>query len=381
MRRTNAVPGPYPLKRIANRAAPGEAYTLIFHAGAVSVTRRVALLALLASALLFPAAALGADSVYWTNGIGGKISLARLDGSGGENLSTGTATVSSPIGTAIDPAAGRIYWANRNRGGSILFANVDGSGGGGALNTGTANVEASTFPSLLLSPHPQAAPSISGAALTGSLLSCSQGTWGADLPVSLLYRAPQSFAFQWSLDGTDIPGADQSSLTASSAGDYRCKVTAQNHAGASSQTSEPQHLSPASPPVKPTPPGPPTRPSPPAAFGSDTEVTVALLAGRIPAHGPVKVQVVNGNRFAIAGSLSAQTTKPVAHKRRVALSAKAFSIAAGASVTVKLALPTLLQKVLGAQHKLSLALNATVTDPADNHRTVKKTVAAKASAR
>jgi low density lipoprotein receptor-related protein 5/6 len=76
--------------------------------------------------------------IYWTDGTVPKISFANLDGSGGGNLFTGNATMSLPIGLALDHAAGRIYWANYT-GNKISFANLDGSGGGD-LFTGGATV-------------------------------------------------------------------------------------------------------------------------------------------------------------------------------------------------------------------------------------------------
>jgi hypothetical protein len=70
------------------------------------------------------------------------------------------------------------------------------------------------------------------------VLSCSLGSWGPDLLGSFLYRAPQSFAYQWSRGGSDIAGAAASSFTADAPGDYRCRVTASNQAGSTAQTSD-----------------------------------------------------------------------------------------------------------------------------------------------
>jgi DNA-binding beta-propeller fold protein YncE len=85
-------------------------------------------------------AASAADSVYWSNASGNKISFANLNGSGGGDVFTGSATVKNPQGVAFDPAAGRIYWANAG-GTTISFANLNGSGGGD-LATGSATVNA-----------------------------------------------------------------------------------------------------------------------------------------------------------------------------------------------------------------------------------------------
>ena len=42
---------------------------------------------------------------------GQTISYANLDGSGRRDLNALGATVSNPVGVAVDAAAGRIYWA------------------------------------------------------------------------------------------------------------------------------------------------------------------------------------------------------------------------------------------------------------------------------
>jgi hypothetical protein len=93
-------------------------------------------LAALLVLLVLPASAT-ADRVYF--GTNSSISYAELDGSGGGNLPTGEATISAPRGVALDPAAGRIYWANGEGTFRISWANLDGSGGGD-LPTGKAPV-------------------------------------------------------------------------------------------------------------------------------------------------------------------------------------------------------------------------------------------------
>ena len=82
----------------------------------------MATLAAALAALLSPAAAQAADSVYWSNG-SGAIRYGSLVGTGSaQNLYTGEGTTS---GVAIDAAAGKIYWANSS---AIRVANLDGSG-------------------------------------------------------------------------------------------------------------------------------------------------------------------------------------------------------------------------------------------------------------
>jgi DNA-binding beta-propeller fold protein YncE len=208
-----------------------------------------------------------AGRIYWANVNANKISFAKLDGSGGGDLATVGATVSSPEGVALDPAAGRIYWANT--GGGIAFAALDGTGGAN-LSTAGAQTSFPVFPALLKSPGGTGAPVISGGANLGSSLSCSTGSWAADAVSEFLYRAPQSFAYQWSVNGADINGATQSSIVATAPGDYRCRVTAENHAGTASQTSDAHGVS-ASAPNPPPPLGPPSPAKP------DTKLVKATI--------------------------------------------------------------------------------------------------------
>jgi hypothetical protein len=179
-----------------------------------------------------------AGRIYWANYNGNKISFANLSGTGGGgDLNTSGATVNSPVGVAIDPAAGRIYWASYS-GSKISVANLDGTGGADLDTTGLTLV-APNFPTLLKTPEGDGAPEITGASTPGSVIACSQGSWAPDLLSSLLYRAPRTITYQWSLNGADIAGATTSSLTAASAGAYRCAVSASNEAGSATQTSAP----------------------------------------------------------------------------------------------------------------------------------------------
>ena len=98
--------------------------------------------------------------------------------------------------------------------------------------------DGSLFPALLQAPQANGqAPAISGGASLGDALSCSPGSWKSNLDGALLFREPRTFAYEWQLDGSDIPGATTSSFTFTEPGDYTCRVTAANEAGSSSQTS------------------------------------------------------------------------------------------------------------------------------------------------
>jgi hypothetical protein len=72
-----------------------------------------------------------AGKVYWLNKGNGSIGYASLDGSGAGLLDTAGAPFANPAGLAIDPASGRIYWGNPETGNSSIgYANLNGSGAG-----------------------------------------------------------------------------------------------------------------------------------------------------------------------------------------------------------------------------------------------------------
>lgn len=106
--------------------------------------RHIALVALTLTVicLLLASSAAGADSVYWVNIDGNKISHANMDGSGGGDVPIAGAPVGRPSGLAIDAAAGRLYWANRDDN-AVHYSNLNGSGGG-LLNTAGATAGSAT---------------------------------------------------------------------------------------------------------------------------------------------------------------------------------------------------------------------------------------------
>ena len=70
-------------------------------------------------------AAVASDTIYWSSyTTAGAIRLGDLGGSGARALFTGE---SFADGVAIDPAAGKIYWADTTSG-AIRVANLDGTG-------------------------------------------------------------------------------------------------------------------------------------------------------------------------------------------------------------------------------------------------------------
>lgn len=92
-----------------------------------------------------------ADMIYWGNFDSNTIGFANLDGSGGGGqLDTSGATPDAPDGLAIDSLTGRVYWANfggTGNGTTISFANL-GGGAGGVLNPNGATVNGPDGPAI-----------------------------------------------------------------------------------------------------------------------------------------------------------------------------------------------------------------------------------------
>ena len=301
----------------------------------------------------------GAGRIYWANiGTGSqRISYGNLDGSGGGDLNTGAATVSTPIGVAIDPSSRRIYWANWGTN-TISFANLDGSGGAN-LSVPGATPQHPRSPVLLKRPSGTGAPALTGGSSAGSVLTCSPGSWEADLLGSWLYRAPQRLGYSWSRNGATIAGASGNTYPARSGGDYRCAVTATNPAGSSSQTSAVHAVVGGSSSGE------------KRAFGAKTLVTLKLGARRVRARGPLKVVIRNDNRFSVSGRLTARI------KRRAAAKSRSFEVGGIARKSVSLTLSKIARRTLKRRGKLSLRLSVKVDDPAGNTRTVAKSASVK----
>jgi DNA-binding beta-propeller fold protein YncE len=174
--------------------------------------------------------AIAAGKLYWTDLNSGKVRVGNLDGSGATDLFSGE---TQPGGVAVDPGAGKIYWATFGPS-TIRVGNLDGTGLAANL---FASGSLPLFAALLRAPVGTGDPVITSGA--GGELTCSQGSWAADLLGAFLFRAPNSFSYKWLLDGNEIPGENLSTFTPTSPGSYTCEVTASNHAGSASQTSAP----------------------------------------------------------------------------------------------------------------------------------------------
>lgn len=220
---------------------------------------------------------LTAGRIYWANVHDNTIRGAPLAGGGSVDTLYGPAEgVNAPYAVAIDPAdaisivrappssalarwvtsaigaivgvlqslgrperttIGRIYWTN-NGDNTIRGAELAIRGAVDVLYGGPGRgVNWPYFLAVLRAPVGTAAPAISGGAGLGQPLSCSRGAWAGDLAGASLFRAPQSFAYQWIRGGSDIGGATLRTFTPTTPGSYACRVTAINRAGGTSQTS------------------------------------------------------------------------------------------------------------------------------------------------
>lgn len=241
----------------------------------------------------------------------------------------------------------------------VSFANLDNSGGGD-LYTAQAG---GTFPALLEAPAGAAAPTITGGSTTPTALGCTQGIWGPDLRESLLYRAPQRFSFSWFRNGAPVNGAAGSLLQAMSPGSYTCHVTAQNFAGSSSQSSAPFAVAP--------PPPPPSASATASTSGSTASISVTChgVTGQVCAGGltlTTRTVGVRAKAGPIPGAVGVRGKGgPRPGAAPVSVGSGSYRAAAGATVTVPIALNPAGRRMLGRLFRLptTLAFSGTTAPP------------------
>ena len=289
------------------------------------------------------------NRIYWANQQGPKISFANLSGTGGGDVNTTGASLSDPSGVAIDVAAGRIYWANQG-GGQISFANLDGSGGGNLNITGSTSTNASQ-PALLEQPLAVNPPVVTGGLVATSQLVCTTGMWGPDLYRSLLYQAPASFSFSWLKNGSPIPGANTSSLAATSSGDYQCRVAATNFAGSTTQTSAGFQVA-ASSSTNVSVTGSPT------GATASLKVTCQGIAGQ-RCSGPIAITAHEKKKGKKIVGVAARKRKSKTTTKQVTVASGSYNLPANQTVTVKVTLNHTGKQLLG-QFK---TLRSTLTLP------------------
>lgn len=275
------------------------------------------------------------SELYWTDSGSDEIRAGGL-GHGAAKTVYKEPEGSAPRGIAVNTATGQLYWADSGSGtsgsgtsgpGTIRIGYLAGSGAPGTLFEGESGPG---FPVLLLSPSGNGIPSISGQRRVGQTLTCGNGKWAANLPGSGFYEAPQSFAYQWLLNGSPISGATAATLATASAGSYVCEVTATNAAGSATQTSLRASVS-ASPPT--------VTISSPASGGTYTKgafVSTAFSCAE-GAGGPGLASCIDSNRSpAPAGHLN--TAKPGKHTYTVTAVSK-DGARARASITYTVSAP------------------------------------------
>jgi hypothetical protein len=183
-----------------------------------------------------------ANRIYWSEPNEDWLAYADLNGGGGGSLDPAAATIDEPYGLAFDPLTSRVYVGNYGNGeerdGGISFFNA-GGGGGDLTLAPPASVAGPQDPVILRGPSGLTPPLIGGSSANGSILTCSQGTWAADFAGSYTYRAPHTYAYQWSLNGVPIAAATAATVAATQGGSYACTVTAANAAGSAAQVSAP----------------------------------------------------------------------------------------------------------------------------------------------
>lgn len=179
------------------------------------------------------------NRIYWLDNAEEAVSFASLSGGGGGDVNMTGSFFNSPYGLALDPSIGRLYWGNYNNGtealGAIGFVN-SGGGAGGGISPASAPVDGPQDPVILKSPSGTGAPTMTRDPSHPAELACSTGSWADDFAGSFVYQAPQTFAYQWTLNGA-VLGSGPDRITASAAGTYACTVTATNQTGSATQTS------------------------------------------------------------------------------------------------------------------------------------------------
>ncbi len=234
--------------------------------------------------------------LYWLELKHEKIRRSNLDGSEVETI------VERPGagfegGLAVDPSAGRLYWTEAGAH-DIATSNLDGSEARALFATAQDSpiglaVESSE-------PHPQsiAPPAIEGAALTGSAVVCSPGSWSGIGTVFLSYR--------WLLDGATLEGVSGSVYVPSAdeaGGALACQVTATDNV--ETTTAQSAGVSVAAPAVASTP-----APSAPAP----TRLVAGIAAARMTSTAR-RARIPVFTTVACTATLTAVPLAPARRKR------------------------------------------------------------------
>ena len=276
------------------------------------------------------------NRLFWGNGSGGlaseRIKVATLPEPFSSSITGATFSIAPLVGggirsLAVDPVAGRLYHANSATN-TISHAQLDGSGGGADLPLGTAYSTSPDGVAILRRPAALGVPTLTGAPAVGATLTCGAVTWDADDPGAALYRAPASTAISWTRDGAAVGGATGTTITATTAGEYRCTRAATNFAGTAAAQSAPIQV------VAPL-------------------VTLGVSSVAVSSTGKVTVPVSCANA-ACEGNLSLQSGGST-------LGSGTFSLAASAAGTVAIDLTTAGRTLVSAGPSAAVTAVLTVT--------------------
>jgi hypothetical protein len=248
-----------------------------------------------------------------------------------------------PAGLAFDLSDEKFYWANQAIDSSpeeaIGTATVFGHPGTISVFP-EAPVHDPAFAAILKVPEAVGAPQLTAAGMT---LSCTLGEWEGDHPGASVYAAPTSYSYQWRKSSTPIPGANDSTYTATETGGYSCQVAAENAAGVTSETSRSTTLTFPTPPKTTTTTTSKSKPAP----KPDAVVGAKLASGKpvkVKAGGTAAIDVDLANSGGstsgsakVCGKLDKRAKKGL--KTPACVTVK--SIAAGKTVVAKLEVKTL----------------------------------------
>ena len=222
-----------------------------------------------------------------------------------------------------------------------------------AVGTITSGVNAAMVPS---APFNTAAPSVSGTATVGSLLSCSSGSWTGEpeLALSVGWPLTSPFSYQWLRDGAPIAGATSPAYTVQAADVGHalvCEVAATNVAG---------HIAARSAAVAVVLPAVTLSSSKIAVFGGSAKVPIAC--SNATCKGTIE----------LTGQVTVKGKGKKAKKKTVMLAKGSYSLAAGKKATISVRVTAAGKSALVAAkgHKLSGKAGVTVT----GGTTVKKSV-------
>ena len=197
------------------------------------------------------AVASSTSTLYWTEA--GNAKVPEEHGPGGPTtygISKGAVTY-SPLGASNDartayteptPRGTARAGARRRDRGALLgglrsLCAANGLTASGSAQSLFSSAPTSAYPAVLAAPKGEGAPEITGSPAIGATLKCATGSWALNAPGASFYQAPQTYAYQWQLNGTNIAGAQSSTFSPSSEGSYTCLVTATNAAGSATQSS------------------------------------------------------------------------------------------------------------------------------------------------